>query len=208
MGLSPCSQRWLKRQASDPYVFLSHKEGYRARSAYKLLQIVQKHPFLKPGRAVLDVGAAPGSWCQVAARLLGERGTVVGVDLRPISPIPGVTTLQGDMLDPAVQDRILAVCPAFDWVLCDAAPPISGNRTVYVGHAEHFLDELLDIMPLFLKNGGGFVFKTFLSQSHLEWKKRLSMFERVGLEKPKASRNESSEIYLVCHGFTRPVILG
>jgi 23S rRNA (uridine2552-2'-O)-methyltransferase len=202
-GRSTGSRAWLQRQLNDPWVQAAQKAGYRSRAAFKLLQLDEKFSLLKPGMRLVDLGAAPGGWMQVAAKVLGERGRIVGLDLLEIDAIPGTIILQGDFQDEAVEQAVLAALdgPA-DLVLSDMAPNTTGH-----GPTDHLrimgLAEIaLDFAERVLKPGGGFVAKVFQGGSEAAMLVRLRQrFTVVKHAKPAASRKDSSELYVVATGF-------
>lgn len=202
-GRSTGSQLWLQRQLNDPYVRAAKAAGYRSRAAFKLLELDEKLPLLKPGYRVVDLGAAPGGWTQVAVARVGERGKVVGLDLLAMDPIPGATLLQGDFQDPAAERAVLdALDGQADLVMSDMAPNTTGH-----GATDHLriiaLAELaLDFACKVLAPGGGFVAKVFQGGSEkslLDGLKR--HFATVKHVKPPASRKDSAELYVVAGGF-------
>ncbi len=193
---------WRQRQRKDAYFQRAKQEGYRARSAYKLLQIQDKFGVLCRGQTVLDLGAAPGSWSQVAVQIVGRADKVIAVDLQPIEPIPGVVTLQGDITAPDVQAQIVAAAGGpVDVVLSDAAPNTTGIHL-----RDHMLSvELVraawDLAGQVLKPGGHFVAKVFegedLPQLIVDLRQA---FQRVKPFYPAATRREGREVFLVCMG--------
>lgn len=196
---------WRQDQSSDPYFQKAKSEGYRARSAYKLIQIDQKFRLLHKGQLVLDLGAAPGSWSQVAIKAVGPSGRVVAVDLQAIEPIHGVTVLQGDIMQPDVQKRMVeAAGGPVDLVLCDAAPNASG-----IALRDHVLSiELvyaaLSVACQTLKEGGHFVAKVFQGEDMP--KLLVDLRPHFGTVKPfypDATRREGKEIFVVCQAFKR-----
>jgi len=200
---SGSSTRWLARQLNDPYVHAARREGWRSRAAYKLLELDERLGLLKPGQAVVDLGAAPGGWSQVAARAVGERGCVVAVDLLAMEPLPGVAVLLLDMTDPAadIQVRDALGGPA-DLVLSDMAPAATGHRATdhlrIVGLVEAAADFAIGV----LRPGGGFVAKVWQGGADGQLLARLKRaFAQVRHVKPPASRKESAEVYLVASGF-------
>lgn len=195
------STRWLERQLNDPFVARARAEGWRSRAAFKLIEIDQKFSLLKAGARVVDLGAAPGGWTQVAV----ERGAarVVGIDYLPVGSIPGATILELDFLDEAAPDRLKAALggPA-DVVLSDMAAPTTGHKPTdhlrIIGLAEAALDFAEDV----LSPGGAFVCKVFQGGAEGGLLARLKKsFAVVRHAKPKASRAESSEMYVVATGF-------
>ena len=203
MGRRRRRSHWRTHQQSDRYFRLAKEEGYRARSAYKLKQIDERFHILHRGDAVVDLGAAPGSWSQVVVRRVGRGGKVVAVDLRPIEPIPGVVILQGDMTDPEMQARIEAALggPA-DVVLSDAAPSTTGIKlrdhvlSMELGHAA------LATARRLLRPGGSLVIKVFEGEDLAELIRAVKQsFHPVKLFTPDATRNESWESFIVARGF-------
>lgn len=194
---------WLERHVHDPYVKLAQKEGYRSRAAYKLLWLDEKDHLLKPGMTVVDLGAAPGGWCQVAIKKVGERGRVIGIDLLPVQAIPGVTLFEADftsdeglaLVEEALEGRKV------DLVLSDMAPNLSGVKDA--DQAKHYgLAELaLDFAVQWLKPDGAFVVKVFQGAGFEEFVRQARQtFRQVHVRKPEASRDESRENFLVGKG--------
>jgi 23S rRNA (uridine2552-2'-O)-methyltransferase len=194
------STRWLQRQLNDPYVQQAKADGYRSRAAFKLLELDAQFKLLKPGMAVLDLGCAPGSWTQVALHKVGKRGTVIGIDLLEIPPIPGATILQGDMRDESQMERLIALLPEgrADLVLSDMAPNTTGH-----GETDHMrimglCEMALQLAERTLKPGGHFVAKTFQGGTEVALLTQIKQrFRVVKHAKPAASRKGSSEMYLV-----------
>jgi 23S rRNA (uridine2552-2'-O)-methyltransferase len=194
---------WRKRQREDVYFQRAKEEGYRARSAYKLQQIQERFDVLGQGQAVLDLGAAPGSWSQVAAQIVGRAGQVIAVDLQPIEPIPGVTILQGDLTDLDVQAQlIVAAGGPEDVVLSDAAPNVSGIHLRDHVLSVELVRAALALARQVLRPGGHFVAKVFegedLPQLIVDLRQA---FERVKPNYPAATRREGREVFLVCREF-------
>lgn len=194
-------QAWLSRQLNDPYVIAAQQQGYRSRAAFKLIELDDKFQLLKPGTRVVDLGAAPGGWSQVAV----QRGVarVVGVDLLAVDPVAGAELIQGDFNDPDMPDRLSAMLggPA-DLVLSDMAPNTTGHTATdhlrIIGLAELALDFAIKI----LAPGGGFVAKVFQGGSEKNMLVPLKLcFTTVKHAKPPASRKGSSELYVVATGF-------
>jgi len=194
---------WRKRQSQDRYFQQAKAEGYRARSAYKLLQIQEKFDILHKGQVVVDLGAAPGSWSQVAAGIVGSAGWVIAVDLQPIEPIPGVMALQGDITAPDVQERIVSVAGGLaDVVLSDAAPNTSGVRERDHALSVELVGAAFDLARRLLKPGGHFIAKVFEGEDVPQLLARLRQhFAIVKPHCPRATRQESREVFLVCRGF-------
>jgi len=200
------SQKWLERQLNDPYVARAKKEGYRSRAAYKLLEIDDKYRLLKPGQRVVDLGAAPGGWSQIAAARVGStngKGRVVGIDLLPIDPMTGVDFIELDFLDESAPGRLIEMLggPA-DVVMSDMAANTTGHKKTdhlrIMGLAEaaiYFAREIL-------APGGAFVAKVFQggteNQLLADLKRDFAVVRHV---KPAASRSDSSELYVLATGF-------
>jgi 23S rRNA (uridine2552-2'-O)-methyltransferase len=195
---------WRQRQSADPYFQQAKAEGYRARSAYKLLQIQDKFHILRGGQSVLDLGAAPGSWAQVACQIVGRRGVIVAIDLQAIDPIPGVIALRGDITTPHTQAQMIeALEGQADVVLCDAAPNVSGIRERDHALSIELAYAAFDVAKRSLKLGGHFVTKVFEGEDLPQLIADLrATFVLVKPYYPQATRRESREIYLVCTSFT------
>ncbi|MHB1417898.1 MAG: RlmE family RNA methyltransferase [Chloroflexota bacterium] len=191
---------WRKQQSQDQYFRRAKSEGYRARSAYKLLQINEKYRILRPGTSVLDLGAAPGSWSQVARKVCGPNSRVVAVDLQPIQPLPGVQTLQCDIGEPACQEQMKAALPAgADVVLSDVSPRISGIAITDHARSLDLAAASLQVARQLLHKGGAFVVKVFQGEGFAGFVEECKgRFERVHVFSPQASREESNERYVVC----------
>jgi 23S rRNA (uridine2552-2'-O)-methyltransferase len=206
MARTKSSRRWLDRHFSDPYVKRAQQEGYRSRAVYKLFEIQEKDRLIGPGMRVVDLGAAPGGWSQVAARLTGSTGEVVALDVLPMEPLPGVTFIQGDFREdePLAELRAALGDAPVDLVLSDMAPNVSGTaadqpRTIYL------CELALELARQVLKPGGALVVKIFQGEGFDAFLKDLrGSFARVVSRKPKSSRPESRELYLVARGFRPP----
>ena len=204
MGRSKSSHRWMQRHLNDEYVKRSRKEGYRSRAAYKLLELQEKDRFLKPGQVVVDLGAAPGGWLQVAREVVGGRGRVIGLDLLEIDPLPGVELIQGDFLEESTLARLQQTLDdrPVDLVLSDMAPNISGIAAVDQPRAMYLCELALDFCRQALRPGGGFVCKVFQGEGFDAFYREVkSSFRRVVTRKPKASRPKSREVYLVAGNY-------
>jgi 23S rRNA (uridine2552-2'-O)-methyltransferase len=204
MAKTASSRKWLDRQNSDPYVKRAQREGYRSRAAYKLLEIQEKDRILRPGMCVVDLGAAPGSWSQIASRIVGRSGALVALDLLPMDPLPGVTFLEGDFREAGVLERLHAALDgaSLDLVLSDMAPNITGMAAVDQPRSIYLVELALHLARERLKPGGALVVKVFqgegLDELLLEMRRS---FDRVVGRKPKSSRSASREQYLVAKGF-------
>jgi 23S rRNA (uridine2552-2'-O)-methyltransferase len=204
MKRSKSSQDWLRRHFDDPYVKEAQKAGYRSRAVFKLLEIQEKDRLLKPGQVVVDLGAAPGGWSQVAVEVVGKAGRVFALDILPMEPLEGVTILQGDFTEETVYQRLLSALAGrqIDLVLSDMAPNISGMRVVDQPRAMYLAELALDFAHAALRPGGDFVTKVFQGAGFDPYLKLLrGAFAKVTVRKPKASRAESREVYLVARGY-------
>jgi 23S rRNA (uridine2552-2'-O)-methyltransferase len=197
------SNKWLERQLNDPYVHAAKAKGYRSRAAFKLIDLNDQFHFLKIGGRILDLGAAPGGWSQIAHQRVGAKGTVVAADIFEMEPIEGVTVLQADLLDeqtPSSLKKLLGG-PA-DVVLTDMAAPTTGHRETDHIRTSALLEAALNVAEDTLKPGGTFVGKVFQGGATGELLHRLKKsFKTVRHVKPPASRAESVELYLVALGF-------
>ena len=204
MKKSKSSRRWLDRHFSDEFVKRSQKEGYRSRAVYKLLEIQEKDRIFRPGQVVVDLGAAPGGWSQLAEKLVGDKGRVVALDILPMDSIAGVDFIQGDFREDAVlgQLRELLGDQQVDLVISDMAPNVSGVSAVDQPRAMYLCELALDFAREVLRPGGGFVVKVFQGEGFDEYIRDLrSSFKKVVTRKPKASRPRSREVYLVAGNY-------
>ena len=193
------NKQWLRRHVTDPYVRQAKAQGYRSRSAFKLLQIDAKEKILKPGQLVVDLGAAPGGWSQVAADKVKRAGRVISIDLLPIAPISGVAVLKGDFRSENLTDA-LGNAKA-DVVLSDLSPNLSGIGNVDQARALELITGATDFCCKLLKPEGVFVLKAFHGEAFEEVLQLLGRtFENVKVVKPLASRGESAETYVVARG--------
>jgi 23S rRNA (uridine2552-2'-O)-methyltransferase len=198
------SQRWRQRQERDVYVDQANREGWRSRAVFKLEQINAKERLLKSGTVCVDLGSAPGGWSQLAVRLVGPTGRVVAMDLLPMEPIAGVDFLEGDFTTPETLAalRELVGDQPVDLVMSDMAPNISGNRTIDQSRSLGLLDEALLFAREVLRPGGDFLVKAFQGEGVDGFTRELKRhFKAVKTLKPKASRPESREIYLLARSF-------
>jgi len=200
MKRRPTSKAWMHEHVSDEYVKKAQREGYRARSAYKLIEIDDKDHLIKPGMTIVDLGAAPGSWSQVAVQRLKGNGLVIALDLLDMQPLAGVEFIQGDFRE----DEILLQLEnklaerQVDLVIADMAPNISGISVVDQSKAAYLTELALEFSIKWLKPGGHFLVKVFAGSGFDEIVKNMrDHFEKVATRKPKASRDRSSEVYLL-----------
>jgi 23S rRNA (uridine2552-2'-O)-methyltransferase len=204
MRRTKSSQRWLLRQAKDPFVKRAHREGVRSRAAYKLEEIDRRDHLLRTGMTVVDLGAAPGGWSQYVRDRIGTTGRLLALDVLPLAPIAGVEFIQGDFTEPRVLDLLmqrLAGKP-LDLVISDMAPNITGVASVDQAKAIRLAEAALDFAGKTLTRGGDLLLKTFQGEGfealHHQMQRR---FERLLTRKPQASRPASREIYLLGRGF-------
>jgi 23S rRNA (uridine2552-2'-O)-methyltransferase len=202
-GRSTASQRWLARQLNDPYVKAAKAAGWRSRAAFKLIELDDRFKLITPGCRVVDLGAAPGGWTQVALKRGGARARVVGLDLLEMDPIPGATLLVGDFQDEAAERAVLeALDGPADLVLSDMAPNTTGHTATDHLRIMALAELALDFAVKVLKPGGGFVAKLFQGGAERAILERLRRhFAEVRHAKPPASRKESPETYIVATGF-------
>lgn len=204
MKRSKSSQNWLKRHFDDHYVKEAQKAGYRTRAVFKLLEIQEKDRILKSGMVVVDLGAAPGGWSEIAVPLVGKSGNVIAMDILEIDPIDGVTFIQGDFTKQEVYDRLLETLKGcdVDLVMSDLAPNISGMKAVDQPRAMYLAELAMDFSQTVLKPGGDFLVKVFQGEGSEQYLKALrGSFEKVVIRKPKASRPKSREVYMLAKGF-------
>lgn len=207
-GRSTSSVRWLNRQINDPYVARARREGYRSRAAFKLLELDDRFGWLKPGKTVLDLGAAPGGWAQIAAQRVKsdpEHPSVIGVDILPMDPLPGCVLLQLDFMDERAPEVIRSHIPGgVDVVLSDMAPNTTGHAATDHLRIMALLEAAFPFACEVLKPGGVFVAKVFQGGTESALLALMKQhFGSVKHAKPKASRADSSEIYVVASGFKR-----
>jgi len=203
-SLSKRSKAWLKEHMEDVYVQRAQKDGYRARAAYKLLEIQDKDRVFRPGMTVVDLGSAPGSWSQVASKLVGPAGQVIASDILPMDALPGVRFIQGDFREEAVLAELLAATGgrSIDLLISDMAPNISGTMAADVPRAMHLCDLALDMAGQVLKPGGVFVVKVFQGEGFEAFRQDIQQrFGTLKSRKPAASRPRSRELYLVAKDF-------
>jgi 23S rRNA (uridine2552-2'-O)-methyltransferase len=193
------NKEWLRRHVTDPYVRKARAQGYRSRAAFKLLQLDEKERFLRPGMTVVDLGAAPGGWSQVAAAKVKPGGRVIAIDLLPVAPISGVTVLKGDFRGEILVQALQG--SKADVVLSDVSPNLSGIGNVDQARALELIGAAIDFCSKALKADGVFLVKAFHGEAFdplLERMKRA--FLRVKAVKPPASRGESAETYVLARG--------
>ena len=215
MAKNKLNKNWLHDHINDPYVKLAQKEGFRARAAYKLKEIDELEKLIKPGQVIVDLGCTPGSWAQYTRRKLagadggGINGTIIGLDILPMEPIADVQYIQGDFREEEVLaqlDEILSGRKA-DLVLSDMAPNLSGIGHADAARMEHLIDLAIEFSQLHMKPGGALLVKCFKDMGFTQiLEKFRTEFKTVKQIKPKASRDKSSEIFLLGRGLKNPAV--
>lgn len=213
MAKNKLNKNWLHDHINDPYVKLAQKEGFRARAAYKLKEIDEAEKLIKPGQVIVDLGCTPGSWAQYTRRKLagadggGIHGTIIGLDILPMEPVADVQYIQGDFREEEVLtqlDEVLSGRKA-DLVLSDMAPNLSGIGHADAARMEHLIDLAIEFSQLHLKPGGALLVKCFKDMGFTQILEKFRLeFKTVKQIKPKASRDKSSEIFLLGRGLKNP----
>lgn len=200
MSRSKSSNAWLREHFSDPYVKKAHSEGYRSRAVYKLIELQNRDKLIKPNMVVVDLGAAPGGWSQIAVNWVKPKGQVFALDILPMSPLPGVEIITGDFTQEIVYEQLLASLQgrAVDVVLSDMAPNMSGMPAVDQPKALYLAELALAFANQTLKQGGTFVTKLFHGEGSENYMREIRQgFSQMLVRKPDASRGRSAEIYIV-----------
>lgn len=203
MARSKSSKRWLNEHFDDPFVRMAQQQGLRSRSAFKLVELQEKYGLIRPGMIVVDLGAAPGGWCQVARPLVGDSGRVVALDILEMEPLPGVEFIHGDFTE---DEPLQALEEALggekaDLVLSDMAPNMSGMAAIDQAKSMYLAELALEFARAHLKHGGDLVVKLFQGTDFDDYVREVrSLFEKVSIRKPKASRPRSKEVYLLARG--------
>lgn len=208
MARSKSSSRWLQEHFSDPYVKRAQAEGWRSRAVFKLEELIERDRLLKPGMVIVDLGAAPGGWSQVARERLGEKngewqGRVIALDILPMQGIGGVEFIHGDFREDPVLEQLKQALggAAVDLVLSDMAPNLSGMAAVDQPRSMHLVELAEEFAAAHLRPGGSFLTKVFQGEGFDDFVRRLRAgYERVSIRKPKASRARSSEVYALAVG--------
>lgn len=203
MAKSKSSRRWLQEHHSDPYVKRARELGYRSRASFKLIELADREHLFKPGGTVVDLGAAPGGWSQVASERVGPIGRVVASDILPMDSLPGVEFIRGDFTELEVLEAIKSALggPA-DVVLSDMAPNMSGVAAVDQTRAQYLVELALDLAVQVLAPGGIFVCKVFHGEGFDQWLRACrAAFQQVSVRKPDASRSRSKETYAVARSY-------
>jgi 23S rRNA (uridine2552-2'-O)-methyltransferase len=199
--MAKSSKAWLQRHVNDSYVRRARAQGYRSRAAFKLIELDEKERLLRPGMTIVDLGAAPGGWSQVAAAKAGPGGRVIAIDLLEIAPISGVTVLRADFREKLLLDTLAG--RRADAILSDVSPNLSGIGNVDQARALELTGAAIDFCLAALKREGIFLVKAFHGEAFGEITARLKKtFAKVKVVKPSASRGESAETYVVARGLT------
>ena len=204
MARSKSSREWLDRHVNDEYVQRAQADGYRSRAVYKLLEIQQRDQLIRPGQIVVDLGAAPGGWSQVAQKLVTRKGTVVALDILPMDAIDGVTIIEGDFREQQPFEKLREVLNGrdVDLVISDMAPNLSGMASVDQPRSIYLCELALDFAVQTLKPGGNFLTKVFQGEGFDAYMRQLrENFASVVARKPQSSRSKSSEVYLIGRDF-------
>jgi 23S rRNA (uridine2552-2'-O)-methyltransferase len=200
------NRTWIKQHVKDPYVKQSQRDGYRSRASYKLLEIVEKGRYIKPGMVVVDLGSAPGGWSQVAAKLVGHKGCVVAVDILPMDPVAGVSFIQGDFTEEEILNKLLNEIGnrPVDLVISDMAPNLTGMKAVDQPAMIYLAELAVDLVQQVMTDDGIFIAKLFQGEGFDEFVRNTrTVFNVVSLKKPDASRSKSREVYLVAKGLKK-----
>ena len=198
--LSKSSSAWMQEHIDDPYVKKAQKDGYRARAAYKLLEINEKTNLIKKGMTVVDLGSAPGSWSQVAGKLVGEKGVLIASDILPMDTLPDVTFIQGDFREADVFERIMAEVGnrQVDVVLSDMAPNTAGNSAIDQPRMMYLCELAVDFALATLPEGGALIMKVFHGEGTQELRTQMQAdFSKIRSIKPGASRPRSKEMFWI-----------
>ncbi|MBA2654226.1 MAG: 23S rRNA (uridine(2552)-2'-O)-methyltransferase RlmE [Gammaproteobacteria bacterium] len=209
MTKSKSSRRWLKEHFDDPYVKLAQQKGYRSRAAFKLLEIQEKDRLITSGMIIVDLGAAPGSWSEIASKMVGPKGQVFAMDILPMADVPNVQFVQGDFTDPEVFEKLLNMIDnrKIDLVISDIAPNISGMPEVDQPRAMYLAELAAEFAKNVLKVGGAFLVKVFQGEGFDSYLRAIRQeYTKVQIRKPQASRPRSKEVYLLARGFKGVVL--
>ena len=197
------NRSWIKQHVNDPYVLQSQRDGYRSRASYKLLEIIGKERLIRPGMTVVDLGAAPGGWSQVAMELVGHEGRVHAVDLLPMDGIAGVDFIQGDFTEEPILQQLMELIDnrPVDLVISDMAPNLTGSKAVDQPQIIYLVELAVDLATQVLKPDGVFIAKLFQGEGFDEFVRQVrTLFNTVSMRKPDASRSKSREVYMVAKG--------
>lgn len=213
MAKNKFNKNWIHDHLNDPYVKMAHKEGYRARAAYKLKEIDEADKLIKPGQVIVDLGAAPGSWSQYARNKISGAngrvdGTIIALDMLPMEPIADVHFIQGDFREEHLLKQLAELLQGrkVDLVLSDMAPNLSGVAVADAARVEHLIDLAVEFSQYHLKPSGALLVKCFNGTGYTQLVERFrNEFAKVGSRKPKASRDKSSEIFLLGRTLKNPL---
>jgi 23S rRNA (uridine2552-2'-O)-methyltransferase len=197
------NRSWIKQHVKDPYVQMSQKDGYRSRASYKLLEIIEKDRLIRPGMTVVDLGAAPGGWSQVAMNLVGHEGRVHALDLLPMDGIAGVDFILGDFTEDEILQELLGLIDKrpVDLVISDMAPNLTGSKAVDQPTSIYLVELAADLACKVMKPEGVFIAKLFQGEGFDEFVRHVrTLFNTVSMRKPDASRSKSREVYMVAKG--------
>jgi 23S rRNA (uridine2552-2'-O)-methyltransferase len=200
------SKAWFKQHINDPYVKRAQQEGQRSRAVFKLIEIQEKYRFLQPGMVVVELGAAPGSWTELLAKQLGRNGLVVAVDRLAMAPVENTIILQGDIESDIMLNNLKTALGErrVNWVISDCAPDLTGTTTVDALRTLHLAQCVLDLADNILPVGGGLLLKAFQGAGFTDFLQSIKQkYDKVRLVKPKASRAQSREVYLLASGYKR-----
>ncbi len=204
MARSKSSNRWMQEHFDDEYVKMAQVQGYRSRAVFKLKEINEKDNLIKNGMNIVDLGAAPGGWSQLARQLMGEKGQLIALDILPIDPLEGVTTILGDFREESVLDALyvqLAGAP-IHLIMSDMAPNMSGNKATDQARSIYLGELALDMAKTVLAKQGTFLVKLFQGEGFEAFHKEVqAVFTQVTIRKPKASRPRSNEVYILAKGY-------
>lgn len=204
MTRSKSSGRWLQEHFDDPYVKMAQVQGFRSRAVFKLKEIQEKDRIIRAGMNVVDLGAAPGGWSQLARRMIGHDQRIIALDILPMEPIEGVDFIQGDFREQAVLEKLLNVLDggAVDLVMSDMAPNLSGNKSADQAKSFYLAELARDMALSILRPQGAFLVKLFQGEGFDDYHRDMRKhFSQVVIRKPKASRPRSNEVYILAKGF-------
>ena len=204
MGRSKSSSRWMAEHFEDEYVKMAQTQGYRSRAVFKLKEIQEKDQLIKPGMNIIDLGAAPGGWSQLARQLMGKKNKLIALDILPMDALEGVDFIQGDFREEAVLEQLHAALEGapVNLVMSDMAPNMSGNRGVDQPRAIYLGELALEAAKSVLTKDGSFLVKLFHGEGFEAFQGEVQRcFTKVVIRKPKASRPRSNEVYILAKGF-------
>lgn len=202
--MSGIRSRWLAERKKDYHYRKAKKEGYKSRAAYKLKEINEKYHIIKKGDRVIDLGAAPGGWSQVAKEIVGDKGFVLGVDIEYITPIENVEFIRGDITEKTIMEEVQSVIGSANVIISDISPNISGNSSLDHTRSVFLCEKALEYAMRFLVPNGNFITKIFQGEMFNDYLNKLKQqFTYIHIYKPKSSKKNSAEIYIICKGFKK-----